>query len=107
MKHSWRGIRLKPNDVNGPAEHDEECQNCGAIGKTDENEFGDCPEVAWVIEKVGLDRPYYFTVYLGGMTYSADVNDAVRFARELDAGTMCDHKFFTEENVKPTEHILG
>ena len=105
MKHAWRGVQVKPNDVNGPAEFDEECQNCGQLGKTDENEFADCPEIAWLIEKVGLDRPYYFTVYLGEVTYSADVNDAVRFSREQDAGTMLDHKFFQDHETKIAEHI--
>lgn len=53
------------------------------------------PSGEWVIVNTGLDRPYYFTVYLGEMTYSADINDAVRFAREQDAGAMLDHKFFS------------
>ena len=56
----------------------------------------------WVIEDTALDRPYWFTVYLGEMTYSADVNDAVRFAREQDAATMLDHKFFNTSTLRVT-----
>ena len=39
----------------------------------------------WLLEKLGEDRPYYFTCYLGRPTFSADVNDAVQFARQQDA----------------------
>ena len=39
----------------------------------------------WLLEKVGDDRPYYFTVYLGHLTFSADANDAIQFARQQDA----------------------
>jgi hypothetical protein len=54
----------------------------------------------WVIVTTGLDRPYYFTVYLGEMTYSADLNDAVKFAREQDAVAMLDHNFFAKTETK-------
>lgn len=54
----------------------------------------------WVIATTGLDQPYYFTVYLGEMTYSADLNDAVKFAREQDAAVMLDHNFFAKTDTK-------
>jgi hypothetical protein len=37
--------------------------------------------------------------------HGADVNDAVRFSREQDAGTMLDHKFFQDHETKSAEHI--
>jgi len=57
-------------------------------------------EFGWVIVTTGLDRPYYFTVYLGEMTYSADLNDAVKFAREQDATAMLEHNFFAKTETK-------
>ena len=44
--------------------------------------------MSWLLEKTGEDRPYYFTAYLGSLTFSADVNDAVQFARQQDARTV-------------------
>jgi hypothetical protein len=41
MKHAWRGVQLKPNDPNGPAEYDRICDNCGT-SQTDENEDNEC-----------------------------------------------------------------
>ena len=55
--------------------------------------------MSYLIETTVLDKSYWFTVYLGEMTYSADRNDAVQFAREQDAGTMLDHTFFKGTTV--------
>ena len=56
--------------------------------------------MSYLIENTGLDRPYWFTIYLGEMTYSADKNDAERFAREEDAAMMLGHKFFNTETLR-------
>jgi hypothetical protein len=56
--------------------------------------------MSYLIETTVLDKPYWFTVYLGEMTFSADRNDAVQFARKEDAGTMLDHAFFKGTTVR-------
>jgi len=60
---------------------------------------------AWLIENYVIDRPYWLTVYLGEMTYSADVNDAIRFSSPGDAVKMLDHKFFNAP-VTVVEHVF-
>jgi len=50
-------------------------------------------KTAWLLEKVGEDRPYYFTAYLGHLISSADVNDAVRFSRRQDAELINEEMF--------------
>ena len=109
MKHSWRGVQLKPNDVNGPAEYDEECQNCGMLGKTDDNEFSDCPEVAWLIQQCDDHGPSWLTGPAPGyqqgtfpFVFSYDVNDAIRFSRERDAAELAA---YLGDNYLATEHI--
>jgi hypothetical protein len=67
--------------------------------------------MSYLIETTVLDRSYYFTVCTGEMTFSADRNDAVQFAREQDAGTMLDHTFFRGTTVRtvpwdPTAEML-
>ena len=66
------------------------------------------PQQAWLMEiaELGLDRPYWLTCYLGELTYSADVNDAICFARREDAIRMLDHKFLQCTSVRVTEHIF-
>ena len=41
MKHDWKGLKIKADDVNGPAEYDVICENCGA-SQTDDNEDDEC-----------------------------------------------------------------
>jgi hypothetical protein len=55
---------------------------------------------AWLIARTDLERTYWFTVYLGELTFSSDVNDAVRFCREQDASDMIDNEFFTDFQVE-------
>ncbi len=64
-------------------------------------------ETGWLIENTGLNMPYYFTVYQGVMTYSADPNDAIRFSRKEDAEMMLTEKYFNVATLKVSEHSWG
>ena len=67
---------------------------------------------AWLIEKTGLDRPYWLTgtapSYVQGtfpFVFSADANDAVQFVRERDAWEMAS--YFADVDLVATEHSFG
>ncbi len=66
-------------------------------------------EMAWLVEKIGLDRPYWLCGpcpgYVQGtfpFAFSADANDAVRFARECDAWEMA--AYLGGDDLTATEH---
>lgn len=63
-----------------------------------------CLESAWLIEKTGLDQPYYLCgPCTGTFPFSADKNTAIRFAREQDAANMM--AYFEGTAFRVMEHF--
>jgi hypothetical protein len=62
--------------------------------------------VAWIIARTDLNRPCWFTVYLGEFTYSTEICEAMRFSREQDAVDMIDSKFFEDAQVEAQEQLF-
>jgi hypothetical protein len=67
-------------------------------------------ESAFLIERTGLDRPYWLCGpapgYIHGtqpFVFSADANDAIRFARERDAWELA--AYFGDVDLTVTEHL--
>jgi hypothetical protein len=66
-------------------------------------------EFGFLVERTGLDRPYWLCGPCPGyvhrtfpFVFSADVNDAIRFARECDAWELA--AYFGDVDITVTEH---